>query len=191
MVLDESLIQPATQHLLAANLRRLRIARHLSLSELARATGISKATLSGIESGSSNPTVVTLDSIAAALRVTLGELLAELPPPAVRVLRAGDADRRPSEGGALRALERFVAGSGEQVALGELALGAGHRGEYPARGTGARVGLFVIAGRLVAGPDERSTELTAGDYITFPADVPFVLETGRQEARVLMAELRP
>jgi transcriptional regulator with XRE-family HTH domain len=45
------------QDLLAANLRRLRIARHLSLSELARATGMSKATLSGIENSRANPTV--------------------------------------------------------------------------------------------------------------------------------------
>src|ERR687886_1714377 len=73
---------------LAANLRRLRIARHLSLSELARATQISKATLSGVESGRSNPTVETLAALAAALRVTLGELLEEPPAGEVRVTRA-------------------------------------------------------------------------------------------------------
>ena len=48
------------QETLAANLRRLRIARHLSLSELARATSMSKATLSSIENGRANPTVDTL-----------------------------------------------------------------------------------------------------------------------------------
>ena len=55
----------------AANLRRLRIARHLSLSELARATAISKATLSSIENGRANPTVETLAALAGALRVPL------------------------------------------------------------------------------------------------------------------------
>src|SRR3954468_17411658 len=73
---------------LAANLRRLRIARHLSLSELARATSMSKATLSGIENGRANPTIETLSALAAALRVPLVELLEEPPVPPVRVVRA-------------------------------------------------------------------------------------------------------
>src|SRR5436853_1052556 len=86
----------AVQGVLAANLRRLRIARHLSLSELARATGISKATLSGIENGRANPTVETLAGLAAALRVSLVELLEELPLPDVRVVRATKATPEPS-----------------------------------------------------------------------------------------------
>src|SRR5438105_13004998 len=88
----------AVQGVLAANLRRLRIARHLSLSELARATGVSKATLSGIENGRANPTVDTLAGLAAALRVSLAELLAELPLGEVRVVR-GAHGRRERRGG--------------------------------------------------------------------------------------------
>src|SRR3954452_4268606 len=76
---------------LAANLRRLRIARHLSLSELARATAMSKATLSGIENGRANPTVETLAALAGALRVPVGELLAEPPLGEVRVVRSAGA----------------------------------------------------------------------------------------------------
>ena len=78
---------------MAANLRRLRIARRLSLSELARATGMSKATLSSVESGRSNPTIETLAALAGALRVSLGELLEEPPLGEVRIVRAGRLDR--------------------------------------------------------------------------------------------------
>ena len=180
---------PVVQQLLAANLRRLRIARHLSLSELARATGISKATLSSIESGSSNPTVETLAALAGALRVSLGELLEELPLPPVRVLRAAEAQRRSRDGTCVRALERFAAKDGEQLSLAEIDLPAAHRREHPRRPPGTRIGLYVLAGKLIAGPAERSTELGEGDYMTFPADVPYVLETGRRAARILAAEL--
>ena len=85
------------QQILAANLRRLRIARHLSLSELARATQMSKATLSGVENGRSNPTVETLAALAHALRVSLTELLEESGLDDVTVVRAGaaPADRGP------------------------------------------------------------------------------------------------
>jgi transcriptional regulator with XRE-family HTH domain len=180
---------PVVQQLLAANLRRLRIARHLSLSELARATGISKATLSSIEGGSSNPTVETLAALAGALRVTLGELLEELPLPPVRVLRAAEAQRRPRDGTLVRGLERFAAQDGEQLSLAEIELPAGHRREHPRRAAGTRIGVFVVAGKLIAGPVERSTELGEGDYMTFLADLPYVFETGRGRARILAAEL--
>jgi transcriptional regulator with XRE-family HTH domain len=189
MIDDAATTQPVIQALLAANLRRLRIARHLSLSELARATGISKATLSSIENGNSNPTVETLGALAAALRVGIAELLAELPLPQVRVQRAAQARRVQHDGATVRELERFVAaGAGEAIVLNELELPPGHRREQPGR-SGVRVGLFVLEGQLIAGPDERSTELTKGDYIAFPADVLFVLETLRRPARVLIAEL--
>ena len=79
------------QQILAANLRRLRIARHLSLSELARATQMSKATLSGVENGRSNPTVDTLAALANALGVSLGELLEESGLDDVTIVRAAAA----------------------------------------------------------------------------------------------------
>ena len=44
----------------AANLRRLRGGQGRSLSELARASGIAKATLSALEAGRGNPTIETL-----------------------------------------------------------------------------------------------------------------------------------
>src|SRR5580658_10437144 len=72
---------------LAKNLRRLRIASRHSLSELARATEVSKATLSGIERGRGNPTVQTLAALARALHVAVPELLGEPAAGEVRIVR--------------------------------------------------------------------------------------------------------
>src|SRR5512142_1943081 len=105
---------------LAANLRRLRIARHLSLSELARATQMSKATLSSIENGRANPTVETLAALADALRIPLGELLEELPLGDIRIVRAAGAEPEPLDGLPQRALET-LAGDGA-VSVAELVL---------------------------------------------------------------------
>src|SRR4051812_41709202 len=52
-------------------LRRLREERGLSLSALARAAGLGKATLSGLEHGTRNPTLETLYAVAGALGVPL------------------------------------------------------------------------------------------------------------------------
>jgi uncharacterized cupin superfamily protein len=51
---------------------------------------------------------------------------------------------------------------------------------------GARAGVYVLDGTLIAGPVERSTELGKGDYLAFPADVAHVMETGRRAARALV-----
>ncbi len=56
---------------------RLRKERGITLSELAKIAGISKSTLSAIESGDANPTISTLWAIADALNVPFGELLPE------------------------------------------------------------------------------------------------------------------
>ncbi|HYI80646.1 MAG TPA: XRE family transcriptional regulator [Thermoleophilaceae bacterium] len=169
---------------LAANLRRLRVAAHLSLSELARATGISKATLSGIERGAGNPTVETLAALAGALRVSLGELLErpELAP--IRIVRGG----RPADGGEIRrTLEGPALGGGGALEALELNLPAGHVEQLAPQAPGSRTLLYVLRGKLIAGPVERVSELVAGDYASFPADVPRQVEAaGARPARALL-----
>ena len=174
---------------LAANLRRLRIARHLSLSELARATGMSKATLSGIENGRANPTVETLASLADALRVPIGELLEELPLGELRIVRAGLTEMKERDGIAWRQLD-VIAPSGS-LDVSELALPARHLHEPQPMARGSRAQVYVLAGKLIAGPVERTTELSTGDYASFPADTPHVYETGRQGARALLLSRGP
>jgi len=164
------MLAPSPQEVLAANLRRLRIARRLSLSELARATGMSKATLSSVESGRSNPTIETLASLAGALRVSLGELLEEPPLGEVRIVRAGRLDHVEEAG----------------VVLAERAW-APHQLEEPEPAeAGTRAGVYVLEGKLIAGPVERLTELARGDYASFQVDVPHVYETERTAARALV-----
>ncbi|MFJ5924871.1 helix-turn-helix domain-containing protein [Kitasatospora sp. NPDC092948] len=58
-------------------LRELRTARGLSLSELARRSGVGKATLSELESGRRNPTLETLYALTTALGLPLGAALHE------------------------------------------------------------------------------------------------------------------
>lgn len=175
---------PSVQELLAANLRRLRIARHLSLSELARATGMSKATLSGVESGRSNPTIDTLAGLADTLRVPLSELLEELPLGEVRVVRASQSRLEQRDGLSRRALDTLAGGA---VDVSELAWEARHFHEPEPRPAGSRAHVYVLHGNLIAGPVERVTELGAGDYASFPIDVPHVYETRRSAARALVA----
>jgi transcriptional regulator with XRE-family HTH domain len=175
--------------LLAANLRRLRIARHLSLSELARDTGMSKATLSGIENGRANPTVQTLTSLAQALGVSVAELLDEPLLGEVRISRASSARFIEQDGLRRRPLESIAPAGTTEIA--EIAFAPHQQLELPPRPPGTRGRVFVLAGQLTAGPVERISELAAGDYMAFPADVPHLLAAGARAARALLFSSAP
>lgn len=79
------------------NLRRLRVAQGLSQERLALASGIDRAYVGRVERGSENVTITTLEAIATALSVPVGELLTAPEPGAAQPmpLRAGRRPRRP------------------------------------------------------------------------------------------------
>ena len=89
----------AAAQALARNLKRKRLERAISLSELARASGVSKATLSGLERGNGNPSVDTVWALADALNVPFGELFDENDDDVVQVRRIADAQVVTSERG--------------------------------------------------------------------------------------------
>ena len=175
---------------LAANVRRLRVARHLSMSELARVTATSKATLSAIENGRGNPTVDTLASLAEALGASLGDLLEQAQLGEVRVVRASQSTIRAADGMQRRELnaDRDIHGS---LDVYELELPARHVHELRSGKDGSRRSVLVLQGRLIAGPVERISELGVGDYMSFPADTPQLLEAGRTAVRVLVSDYTP
>ncbi len=182
LMLDDDARESAVRKVLGSNLRRTRVARHLSLSELARATDMSKATLSVIESGRANPTIETLAALARALHVSFTELLEEPTLGEIRVVRSTRTQTQHDD--AVRALEESSSAGGFDVL--ELALGARQLYALDAKPVGARAHLYVLAGSLIAGPAERYTELASGDYASFPADVAQIYEAVRRPARALL-----
>jgi transcriptional regulator with XRE-family HTH domain len=179
-----------TKARLAANLRRLRIARHLSQSELARITSMSKATLSGIEKARGNPTVDTLASLAGALGASISDLLEEARTGEVRIVRASQSEPPSADAVGYRQLEAD-AEPHRGIDVYELTLPARYVRNMSPGSAGSRQAMLVLHGKLIAGPVERISELVVGDYISFPADVPHVCEAGRAPARVLVIAYTP
>lgn len=60
---------------IAVNLKKIRIAKNLSLEEAAEQTGVSKSMLAQIERGEANPSIGCLGKVVSGLRVELSELL--------------------------------------------------------------------------------------------------------------------
>jgi transcriptional regulator with XRE-family HTH domain len=170
---------PPAQRALARNLRRLRVARRWSLSELSGATGIGKATVSAIENGRANPTVDTLAALAGALEVELTALVEETPADDLTVVRSGQGAHA---GDGFERVGRLAAGGEVTRAV----LEPGGAVELAALPAGARLHVVVTRGSLVAGPSGRPVELSAGDYLSFRADQPHELNTARRAAEAVM-----
>jgi transcriptional regulator with XRE-family HTH domain len=160
----------------ATNIRELRAAAGLTLAELAAAAGIGKSTLAQLESGRANPSVETLWAIAAALKVPFARLVDEHRP-AVRVVRAADVPVVRSEetpGWAGRSLAYHERRGTFEIYALELDAGTTRHADPHQAGVVEYV--FVIAGRLRAGPTANEVEIAAGDLLTFAGDAPHIYE---------------
>jgi transcriptional regulator with XRE-family HTH domain len=148
-------------------LRGLREARGLSLSELARAAGVGKATLSGLENGTRNPTLETMYAIAAALSVPMSALTLDPGAPAVTA--------SPVRGAAVVStlLEVFEEPAGTYE-LFTLRILTGVEQTSPAHPPGVTEHLTVFEGRVRVGPIERPLTAGPGDHVSWAADVPHV-----------------
>jgi transcriptional regulator with XRE-family HTH domain len=173
----------------AENLRARRKGRGLSLDDLSRASGVSRAALSQIETRKTNPTVGLLWKIAVGLGVPFAELIGE-PVGSVAVLRRGSAQVLRSVDGKLESRPLAPAGSSPLVELYELRLAARSRHESEAHARGTREIVVVVTGALRMHLGAEGHDLSAGDSISFPADTPHAYENpGSAEGRYVNAIL--
>jgi transcriptional regulator with XRE-family HTH domain len=169
---------------LARTLKRRRLDRDLSISELARQAGVSKATLAGIERGSGNPSIDTAWALARALNVPFGDLFDGIGDEATRIHRLKEAPVVTQEPGFIgrRLLTRSRRG-GLEIYVLELERGA-RRSAAP-HSPGVLEHVIVISGQAEIGPDDEPVSLNVGDCVTFRADVPHHYYAGRRAARLL------
>jgi transcriptional regulator with XRE-family HTH domain len=147
----------------------------MSLDDLARASGVSRAGLSQIETRKMNPTVGILWKIAVGLGLPFAELIGETTATAAIVRKDARQVLRSVDG---KFTSRPLAPSGASplVELYELSLepGAVHASEPHAEGT--REQLAVLEGALKLRVGEAVYELGEGDSVSFLADVAHAYE---------------
>ncbi|MBB2908933.1 transcriptional regulator with XRE-family HTH domain [Streptosporangium becharense] len=155
-------------HDIGRRIRALREERGISLSELARRAGIGKATLSGLENGTRNPTLETLWAITGELGIPLataiGSPASRGTPPAPGPVIHGTAVR-----GTL--LEVF-ADEGVTYELYRLVIRPGVPQVSPAHHEGVTEHVTVFAGTLSAGPADAPLRAGPGEHISWRSDVP-------------------
>lgn len=153
---------------LAENVRRLRALRGLSQQALAAASGVPRPTWAHLESGAANPTLGVLLKVAAALGVTLEELVA--PPRAqARLYKAADLPTR-VRGDVLVRQVLPDALPGLSLERLELPAGSSMRGQPHTPGT--REYLACEQGEIELTASRERWRLSAGDVVVFRGDQP-------------------
>lgn len=175
---------------IARTLRRERERAGLSVSELARRAGISKATVSQLESGAGNPSVETLWALGVALGVPFA-VLVDQQSNAPTLIRADDLTGVPSSVAAYSAtlLSASPPGARRDVYLIHADPGDPRRSDPHHVGTTEHV--ILISGQARIGPSDAPVLLNPGDYLSYAGDAPHVFEaTAASTSAVLISELR-
>lgn len=163
----------------ADNMRRIRLARGLSLREVATQTGLSKALLSQIEREIANPTMSTLTRIAAALGISFAELTRSSQTEPF-VIRAVD---RPAKTTGARLLFSMMERHRFDVSEGFLEAGDG--GVMSDHGRGSIEYGYVVAGAVELTVGEQTFALGAGDAVQFSSALQHVYRSLDAESTIL------
>ncbi|MEV1070680.1 helix-turn-helix domain-containing protein [Micromonospora parva] len=141
--------------------RALREERGISLSTLARLAGVGKATLSGLENGTRNPTLETLWAVTAQLGVPFTALLAE---PTTEPTVHGSA--------VTATLLEVFTDTDATYELYRMRVAPGVTQLSPAHASGVTEHVTVFAGVLRAGPADAPLTAPAGGHLRWVSDVP-------------------
>ena len=151
---------------LAANLKHLRDVRGWTQDQLARASGLPRATLANLESGAANPTLAVIHKVAETFGVSLEELVA--PPRSDTRFYPKDAlpERMQGQASVRRLLPDHLPG----VTLDRIALPAGGRMIGAPHTPGTREYLTCESGTLALAAGGSTFTLAPGDVVVFRGD---------------------
>lgn len=175
---------------IAAALRREREAAGLSVSELARRAGVSKATVSQLEGGAGNPNVETLWAIATAMGIPFAVFVDEQAT-TTRLVRASEMNAVPSAVAPYAASLLSASPPGARRDLYVIRAEPGGVRESAPHPRGTVEYVVLLSGRARIGPADAAVTLEAGDFLTYAGDAPHVFEALEPgTSAVLLSEAR-
>ena len=164
---------------IAARIRTERERRGWTLTQLADASGVSRAMINRIERGESSPTAVVLGKLSAAFQLSVASLLALAEGTQADTGETTGVRRRADAGEwcdpATGYRRRQITGPHFPAEIAEIRLPAGARVPYPAAAFAfVRQVVWVLDGHLTFHEGDTTHELDAGDTIELGEPAPCV-----------------
>jgi transcriptional regulator with XRE-family HTH domain len=152
---------------LGANVRQLREARALTQEQMARLSGVPRATWANLESGAANPTLSVLFRVARALQVPLEELIAT-PHAACQHFPAGSLPSRVRGTGVT--VRKLLPDPIPGMEIDRMELPPGSRMSGIPHTPGTREYLMCERGEIALGAAGERWLLGPGDVVAFRGD---------------------
>lgn len=183
-------MEPAKPPVIGKNMQSLRKQQNLTLDVLAEKSGVSKAMLSQIESEKVNPTVATVWKIAQGLGVEINELLKgeTVSPRRFKVLREDRITRLDSDEPGVHIKVLSPISMVEDLEMYYVTFRPRGILRSEPHFPNTEEFLTVIRGEVRVQAGENTSDLKAGDFITYHCDVPHSIEnlSAGDEAEVHM-----
>jgi transcriptional regulator with XRE-family HTH domain len=175
-----------------ARVRELRQGRRWSLEALSRASGVSRSMLSEIERGEASPTLALALAIARALGARLGDMVEGQHTSPLQVVRHNDPAFHYQTDGDCQIRTLSPLDADRMLEYYRLDFERGGELRSQPHFTGTREIVYVDVGRIRVESGDDDVVLTAGDSVTFAADVPHaIVNVGRSRARAYLIDLFP
>lgn len=174
----------------AARLHELRNQRQLTLEQLARSSGVSRAMLWQVEQGRSAPSIKVLSRVADALGVPVTAFLEPDGGNSAVVLRQAEAKRLSSGDGLCVSRALFPFSGTHDVEFYEVHLAAGAVESADPHPPGTHENLVVAHGQVVIEVADQDHALGTGDALYFSADVHHVYRNVSHHSAVLYLVVR-
>ena len=162
---------------LAANLRYLRQRRALTQARLATLCGLPRSTVGQLETGAGNPTLSVLSRIAAALRISMEELLSS-PHARCQLFPRGSLPSRSRGRGGTVQVQKLLPDPIPGMEMDRMELQPGARMTGVPHRPGTREYLTCERGRLTVRTAGESHDLEPGDVLAFEGDQPHSYHNG-------------
>lgn len=168
---------------IGSKIRAIRNRKKITIAQLCEETGLSKGFISNVENNNTSPSISTLQTIAAFLKVPLPYLLLEKDEH-MTVIRKNERKVTTSTESNLK-VQHLASRDGLSIRLVEFPPGASTGGENAHEGEECHL---VLKGKILAEQGEDSYILEQGDTFSWCASVPhYVKNIGDEIAEVLIA----
>lgn len=155
---------------IAINLKKLRSERNLTLGQLSKLSGISKAMLSDIEKGGSNPTINTIWKVANGLNVPYTRLMEDIEKDAT-VIRKSEPVVQTGETNHYRVYCYFKSTPVRNFELFYVELDAQSSNVSIGHSEKAQEYIYIIKGTLTLHTETGRYELNEGDSLVFNSSI--------------------
>ncbi len=156
--------------IIALNLKELRTERNLTLGQLSKISGISKAMLSDIEKGDSNPTINTIWKIAKGLNVPYTKLMDGIEKETT-VIRKSESVMQTGETDHYRVYCYFKSTPVRNFELFYVELDARSSNASIGHSKKAQEYIYTIQGSLTLHTEAGFYELNEGDSLVFDSSI--------------------